>query len=260
MFSAFLQYLWKSKSIYRIHSPFVYHFATQILPNRSTQVGREIEKLRKRIQKSSQKIEFEDFGAGANKTKGISTRPISEIAKKSARRRKQGELLFRICQYYQPQRCLEFGTNLGISALYQLAGLGEAQFLSMEGSPALSKLAQNHIQNFGFQAQIFTGEFSDLLKSKINLAEYQPDYVFLDGNHQYQPTVDYVKQLLPIMPAGSILIMDDINWSKEMRKAWLEIIEMEEVTVSLDLFYMGICFIKRNQEKEQFQIFWSGVI
>ena len=136
----------------------------------------------------------------------------------------------------------------------------EGRFISMEGDSTLSQMAKETITNFGLQAEILTGEFSEILDSQINLPEYQPDYVFLDGNHQYQPTIDYVNQLLPVIPENSILILDDINWSDEMRKAWREVVEKEEVTVSLDLFYMGVCFIKRQQAKEHFQVFWTGVI
>jgi hypothetical protein len=35
-----------------------------------------------------------------------------------------------------------------------------------------------------------------------------------------QPTVDYVKQLLPYLHNNSVVILDDIYWSKEMQQAW----------------------------------------
>ncbi|MDX2248144.1 MAG: class I SAM-dependent methyltransferase [Bacteroidia bacterium] len=235
-----------------MHSPFVYHFYTQVLHARITSETAKIETLRKSLQKSTLTLELEDFGAGKGGNGGGKiTRSLREIARLSARRPREGNLLYRICRQYQPKTCLELGTNIGISALYQLSGLKNSRFITLEGSAELAEIARKNITDFGFHAEIYTGEFSALL-AKINLAELKPDYVFLDGNHRYEATMFYAQTILPHIPEGGILILDDIYWSEEMQKAWKEIILLPEVTVSIDLFFMGICFVRRPQAKQSF--------
>jgi hypothetical protein len=48
------------------------------------------------------------------------------------------------------------------------------------------------------------------------------------------------------------MIFDDIYWNKDMEKAWQEIKNNQKVTVSIDLFYFGLIFFRKEQEKQHF--------
>ncbi|MFK7924638.1 MAG: O-methyltransferase [Bacteroidia bacterium] len=224
------------------------------MPHRATDWGAKVEQLRRSLTADRKaQLSFEDLGAGsANTGSQTISRSVASLARLSARHRREGELLYRICQYYQPKRCLEFGTNLGISTLYQLGALDDSRFVSMEGAAPLAALAKQHCDHLGLSPEIWVGEFSHLLEERLDLAAYQPDYVFVDGNHRYQPTIDYFKQLLPHMRDGGIIIFDDINWSAEMQQAWAEIVAHPAVPISLDLYVLGICFIRRSETKKHF--------
>jgi hypothetical protein len=43
-----------------------------------------------------------------------------------------------------------------------------------------------------------------------------------------------------------ILIIDDINWSAGMRKAWREIVKQNANYVTIDLFRMGMILIRES--------------
>ncbi|MEZ4824877.1 MAG: class I SAM-dependent methyltransferase [Bacteroidia bacterium] len=238
-----------------MHSPFVFQLYTEVIRGKGQ--NDSIEALRKQLMRSEAIVEITDFGAGkAGSGSGTIRRSLKEIARTSARRPFEGNLLYRLCHHFQPQTCLELGTNLGISSLYQLSALKNSRFITLEGSPNLAEIAGKNIADAGFRAEIHTGEFSELL-SRLNLDEIQPDYVFLDGNHRYAPTMEYISTILPHMAPGGMIILDDIYWSSEMKKAWETICAMPEITVSIDLFVMGICFVKRPQAKEHFRLrFW----
>ena len=49
-------------------------------------------------------------------------------------------------------------------------------------------------------------------------------------------------------------VFDDINWSKDMQNAWQTIKKNEKVTLSIDLFEMGIVFFMSRFQKEDFVI------
>lgn len=251
----YLSYLWRCRSLHTIHSPFVYEFCTKVLPSATSDVGKKIEDLRQDLLQDNSIIEWEDLGAGFQKQAGMLRKSVREIAKSSARKDYEGELLYRICKYYQPKRCLEFGTNLGISTLYQHAAIPNSQFVTMEGIPAFATIAKRNFAAFGIAPHVKIGEFSSILSRTDFLKDFKPDYVFLDGNHRYEATMDYFHQLLPFLSEDSIVILDDIYWSEGMKKAWNEIAQHPDVSVSIDLFYFGICFVKRKQVKEHFVLF-----
>jgi hypothetical protein len=81
------------------------------------------------------------------------------------------------------------------------------------------------------------------------------DLAYIDGNHRYEPTLRYFQQLLPKKQHHSIFIFDDIHWSAEMEKAWSEIKAHPEVTLSIDLFFMGLVFFRQEfKVKQHFSI------
>ncbi|NJW55521.1 class I SAM-dependent methyltransferase, partial [Salinimicrobium sp. CDJ15-91] len=61
-------------------------------------------------------------------------------------------------------------------------------------------------------------------------------------------------KLLPTIHNNSVMIFDDIHWSKGMEEAWEEIKAHPEVRVTIDTFQWGLVFFRREQEKEHFVI------
>jgi hypothetical protein len=60
--------------------------------------------------------------------------------------------------------------------------------------------------------------------------------------------------LLPKAHNNTVFIFDDIHWSPEMTEAWKTIIKHPKVTVSIDTFFWGIVFFRKEQAKEHFVI------
>ncbi|MDW3651210.1 MAG: class I SAM-dependent methyltransferase [Bacteroidia bacterium] len=237
-----------------MHSPFVFEWYQQVLRANLSEETAAIEQLRKELIKDQREMQIQDFGAGSgDKGPDTKARALGDLVRKASRRRKSGDFLFRLCQFYQPSRCLEFGTHIGISSLYQMHALEGGEFYTMEGDPGLAEIAKTNFERFGKKANQYIGEFDRLLKTEISLSELKPDYVFIDGNHTHDATLRYFHLLLPHMPDESMIIFDDIYWSEGMKKAWKEIIAHPEVSVSLDLFEFGLCFIRRKQAKEHFR-------
>lgn len=251
--------LTKITSIYRVHSPFVYDFCTKVLPFSRSESGHKIEKYRAELMQNETPLTWTDLGAGFKNEGGkVQAKSVATIARSSARRRREGELLHRICRHYKPQRLLEFGTNLGISALYQYSAVPQSKMLTMEGAPEIAAFAAKGFDILGLKPEIITGEFGETLRRFNNFADFRPDYVFIDGNHQYEATLNYATALIPNMEEGGILILDDIYWSQGMKKAWKEIKNHPDITLTIDLYTFGICFVRKKQAKSHFHFFFRN--
>ena len=249
----YFKYILTSKTKYGIHSPFVFSFVVDILDKKVKQDEFiKIEEIRKKLLKSNETINTEDFGTGGSIEK-TNIKKIKKIARNSAKSKKYGKLLFKIVQFYKPNNILELGTSLGISTLYQSLGNKSAKFISIEGCENIAKQAQIIMNEFGANADIFIGNFDEVLPEIINKFN-NLDYVFFDGNHRKEPTIRYFNQCLDKINNDSIFIFDDIHWSKEMEDAWETIKNNEHVTVSIDLFFIGIIFFRKEQIKQHFVI------
>ena len=53
--------------------------------------------------------------------------------------------------------------------------------------------------------------------------KYHPGLVFIDGNHRKEPVINYFNQVADMSDNNSVVIIDDINSSREMAEAWCEI-------------------------------------
>lgn len=238
-----------------VHSPFVFEFITKILNDKTNYSEYEIaEKLRKRLLNDQTILEVEDFGAGSSISK-TNKRTIASIAKNAAKPKKYGQLLYRIVKHYQPQTILELGTSLGITTSYLSLAKPDTKIITMEGSSAIANKAK---ENFGTlelkNIELIEGNFDNTLSSVLNGIP-TIDLAFIDGNHRQEPTERYFQQLLPHINNDSILIFDDIHWSKEMEQAWETIKKHEAVHCSIDLFFIGIVFFRREfKEKQHFSI------
>lgn len=237
-----------------IHSPFVYQFVQQVLNDRTAYpVYEEVQRLKGALVRQKEMLSVLDFGAGSA-TGSRKTRSVSSIARHASKPHKLAALLYRMAQFYKPNRILELGTSLGLSTAY-LSAAGAAKVLSLEGDPVIAGRAKENLQALGREnVEILIGNIDDTLGQAIQRME-QIDFVFMDGNHRYQPTVDYFNQLLPALHTGSLVVVDDIHWSTGMESAWHAIKQHPNVTLSIDLFFIGIlCFRSDFKVKQHFTI------
>lgn len=251
----YINYQLTSYTEHDLHSPFLYNFYMELIKNENPfNDFEDLNALRKQLQSNATTIEITDFGAGSKKLNS-NKRQIKQIAKHGIAQKKQAEFLYRLLNKFTPKTIVELGTSVGLTSLYLSKALPKSTIYTIEGCPALFqfsnelfKTSTDSVSNIISINGNFNVEFPKLL-SKIDSL----DFLYIDGNHSYEPTINYFKLALEKKTANSIFIFDDIYWSDEMQKAWKEICAHIEVTLSLDLFYFGIVFFKtENKEKEHF--------
>ena len=238
-----------------MHSPFVFELITKVLNDKTIYPEYErVEALRNQLLKDNAVLEVEDFGAGSAIDKK-NRRSISSIAKNAAKPKKFGQLLFRMVKYYQPATILELGTSLGITTSYFSLAKPDARLITMEGSKEIAEVAKRNLRNLEIRnIEIIDGNFDNTLSSVVRGLS-SIDLAFIDGNHRQEPTERYFEHLLAKTNNDSILVFDDIHWSNEMEAAWETIKNSVEVNCSIDLFFIGIVFFRKEfKEKQHFTI------
>ena len=229
-----------------IHSPFVYEFVRTVLNDKqNNEAFQPIENLRKTLLQDQTIISVDDYGAGSAISKGKQRR-VRDIAGHAAKRPVIAQLLFRIVRYFQPTTIIELGTSLGISAAYLSAGNPDGTVITIEGSETIARLAQKNLQqvNAG-KVQVITGTFDDKLPDVLqDIKKF--DCAFIDGNHGLKPTLHYFDLFLAHLSESGFLILDDIHWSPEMEAAWETIKLHPQVTCTIDLFFIGLVFFRKE--------------
>lgn len=234
-----------------IHSPFTFDFVINVLNDKRTFYAYEaIENLRLLQLQNEEILTIEDFGAGS-RTGLTKQRKVKDIAASSLKPKKFAQLMFRMVNYYQPDIILELGTSLGITTSYLASAKNNSLVTTMEGSSAVANIAQKNFNYLNLKnITIVQGNFDTTLAATLQQIK-KVDFAFIDGNHRYQPTINYFQELLPFIHDESIVIFDDIHWSKEMEQAWDAIKKHPSVKLSIDLFFIGIVFFKKEFKVKQ---------
>jgi len=249
---SFFPYLIRSTNAHGIHSPFVYQLYTEVISkkNKLHQLE-EVNVLKRKLLKNQKELNIIDLGAGSLTTKS-NKRSISEIARTSVKSKKYAKLLFRLIQHLKPKSVIELGTSLGLTTAYLAVANKDSEIISIEGCPEIAALAKQNLRALNIQdVDIITGNFDDQFIPALTKLK-KVDFIFFDGNHRKEPTVKYFIQSLPFLNENALLVFDDIHWSADMEEAWELIKNHPQATVTIDLFFMGLVFIKPGQVKENF--------
>jgi predicted O-methyltransferase YrrM len=250
----FLRHRIKAKSKFDVHSPFVYRIFSDILDNRTDfPEFRPIEKLRMRLLRDPGYIKMSDLGAGAGDIPWCHRIvPVKKVIKKSCVKPAYGRFLFRMARHFRPAVMVELGTSLGMSTAYLAMGNPQGLITTIEGCPETAAFARRDFEFLGLKnVHQLTGSFEEILPGLLQKLG-KVDLVFIDGNHRKKPSLQYFHQCLQHIHNDSVLIFDDIHWSGEMEEAWKKIQDHPSVTITIDLFRMGLVFFSEGLSKEDF--------
>jgi len=238
-----------------MHSPFVFQFILHVLNNKSNYIPpKEIEELRNRLLDDKREIEIEDLGAGS-RINAKKIRRLQQLARAAVKPKKYSQLLFRLGSHYKPHHIVELGTSLGITTSYLAAANPTSNIITIEGSSEIARIAGENFRQLQLNnIKQEVGNFDDLLSSIIYKLP-SIDLAYIDGNHRYQPTINYFHQFLEKHHNNTIMVFDDIHWSAEMERAWAEIQKHVAVRCTVDIFFLGFVFFRKEfKEKQHFTI------
>tara|TARA_B100000886_G_scaffold338850_1_gene302679 strand:- start:2174 stop:2791 length:618 start_codon:yes stop_codon:yes gene_type:complete len=145
---------------------------------------------------------------------------------------KHKELIFRIINHYKLDNILEIGHCKHINRTFLTNSRSKVNLFYY--STKTSQISEINTQN-NAQSKNFDFAFYNLKNN---------DYLTLNKfiNH------------LKYFHNNSIVAINNIHQSKKMEEVWRKIIFQKEVTVSIDLFFIGLVFFRKEQVKENFII------
>lgn len=247
----YLGFLRNSTNQHGVHSPFVYDFLTKCLYDRKKYSAyAKLKNYRKSILNDHKTVRITNFGAGSRVFKD-NIRKVSDLGKNAGASLKRMRLLYRVTTYFQSKNILELSTSVGLAtAAFGLAETGKVT--SVEGCAEIGRIAGQKLESLKIpHLDLKNDRFSRFFEGNL----VNPfDLIYFDGNHSKKATLSYFETLLPTAHNDSVFIFDDIYWSAEMTEAWEAIKQHPKVSVTIDCFWLGFVFFRREQEKEHFKI------
>jgi predicted O-methyltransferase YrrM len=225
-----------------VHSPYFFDFYNKVIKKYDADDHQfmEYEALRRKLLANPSEITMVDLGARSPHF-NQNTRTLSQIAATSLSPETYCRLYHRIVNYVGATQIVELGTSMGITTLY-LAKKDNVQVTTFEGNPSLVNVALTHFEYFDKKNIDLVEGNIDTRLSEFLLTPRKIDFVLMDANHRYEPTIRYFTLLSRRMADKGVIVLDDIYYSEEMNRAWLELCKHQLVYGSVDLFRCGLLF------------------
>ncbi|MCA9777309.1 MAG: class I SAM-dependent methyltransferase [Candidatus Eremiobacteraeota bacterium] len=245
----YLRYRLKAGDARSLKEAFALRFYTEVVQKACRDEVPEVIK-RRYSDLCSQQVDVPTVEMGAGSRSASPT--VASIARRAGSYGKRGMLLHNIVEFLRPDNILELGTSLGLGTSFMGVNNGHRQLISLEGNPFVCALARTTLDFCGVErVEVIEGDFRQTLQPALEKLK-TVDLVFIDGDHQKDPTLAYFDQILPFLGPESVVVFDDIYWSWEMEQAWRLIQEHPRVRISLDLFRSGIVFIDPELPKRHY--------
>lgn len=215
---SYLRYLLQRKSEYGIHSPFVYEFMRKVLND-----------------------------SGSNRDYDTIYR-ISRLLDKRKHinyyLRKRSRLLYRMVRYFEPDSVVSFGKTSALNTAAMALGHLQSKVYLEESTDFLDTLNSMGVVNVSLiQPEEFDSEHFKQLNS---------GFVFFGHNSFEDDTWDYLGDCLNHKTSDSVFIFEGIHRTRDMEDAWEEIKGNEDVSVTFDLYCVGVVFFREGIEKQDF--------
>lgn len=241
-----------------IHSPSLFYIVRFLFPQQYRYYRwREIENLRDKLSRTPDTLPITDYGTGTQ-----TSLSISKIAQNHLERAEVGQLFFKLIVHlrHELQRDLnivELGTSLGLTTAYLAAPHSKNRVTTYEGNPETLQIAQRNWEKLHLKN--ITPILGDINLTLLNNARTKEstepiDFIFIDANHRKEPTIQYFSHFLKRLHEHSMVVIDDIYHSPEMREAWKQICAFPQVTSSFDCYHFGILFFDPHLLKRHYRI------
>lgn len=142
---------------------------------------------------------------------------VSEAHRRASSRDQKLLLLYRLVKLQQPHRIVELGTGFGVATAHIAMACHRtsrsAQIATVEASAARQAVASEHIGRAGITGITY---ITGLFDGHLAVLE-EADFVFIDGNHYFDPTMRYVDAAIDRGARPLTLALDDVvGYSDEM--------------------------------------------
>ncbi|MES2395229.1 MAG: class I SAM-dependent methyltransferase [Bacteroidota bacterium] len=230
-------YRLKAVNEHGVHSPFVFDLLMNVIYNKNEYYSfKKIEKVREEFLSSKKIIK------------------ISRIAKLDTLPSKYSQLLFRLVNHFMPPKIIEIGTSFGTSTAYMASANSKNSIITIEKDEEIAEIAKQNFKQLKLKnIEQRSGNIESILKTIVT-SDQNLVFVCFDGHHCKQDLLNYFYLCIEKATEESVFVFENMYLSPELKEAWNEIKNDNRVTVTLDLFFMGLVFFRKTQMKQHFVI------
>jgi hypothetical protein len=244
----------RHKKGHGIHSPFLYRFIMQVLRNEKESIAFEGEEnLLKTLMKDKQIMVTTENRIFRRNLKTKKKGPDNKIQLLSVSF-KYRKFLYNLSSFSDPSNIIELGTSDAISAFYLSMVREERNTYILEETDFIQKMEEDN-KKYRPVSDIHFLKGPPASQLELLLQNLGGDFLAIIHMHpEYRTSLEYFELLLNKITTGSVVVLDGIHRSCEIEKGWNYIQHHDCVHLTIDLFFIGIVFFRKELLKENYVI------
>ena len=236
-----------------VHSPFVFNLITKVIEEKASYYCLDdIELIRKQMLYREEMITCPKYW---RKGKAYS-QTVGQIVKKLAIKSKHGALLFRLTNYFHPKEILQIGASMGLSTLYLSSYASGLRCRVLENEREFAKISRIVYEKGARNPiDLRVGNYQESL-SKVLEETDKFDFVFFNRPYEQQNNYLLFEMCLSKVHNETVFVFEGIKENGQIRKFWQTVCRCPEVTVTIDLYSMGIVFFNKKLHKRDYIVYY----
>ena len=214
---------------YGVHSPFVFELMTEVIEERKLYYC--YDRLRPVRLQILQRRDGVMYG-----NRKVSIRKLLD---KYGFTEHEHRFLFRLANRFQVKTILAVGSDFGLTPLYLTAYSTDSSCVAIEPEPSMAAVAKEYINKYATASIDLRGDYTEI-----------PDGLDLVV---FGVSIPAFKLFLPHIHEKSAMVIQGINESIRNRKAWKEICAHPKVTVTIDMYRLGIVFFNPDLHRRTYK-------
>lgn len=247
---------------HRVHSPFVFDLITTVIEEQSCYYCYEsLEMVRQQLLQSNQKVTVRNRTTSIKKT--IDAFCFTEP---------EDRLLFRLANRFNPKAIFVDGSHFGLTPLYLTAHSRDATCIVIESNPSIAAIACEFLKKNATTSIDLRNDWGDIPerldfivwgRTFIDYKHISESYTLPHKNKRigeqsvFLPNNDSLslinfERFLPYIDDHSVMVISGINASSKSQNTWKAICVHPSVTVTIDLYRIGIVFFNPKHHQETY--------
>ena len=232
----FLIYLYKGQTNSKLHSPFVFQFYQQVLHAFS-----EHKEVRKYINNSNSPQNILSMHIENTICSYFINSKIPPIA---------DSIILKSIEYFQCENIVLIGSALNKQLLYINNKNKYKNLILFYNNESNAEVMRYFLDQNSICATIYEGDYENSIK-EMNKSIPRIDMVYFGETELELLSLKYIKKLLENIHDSSIFIFENIHKNKENMEFFEYVKTLPEVTISIDLYYLGILFFTKKIKQQQ---------
>jgi hypothetical protein len=147
-----------------------------------------------------------------------------------------GSFYLKLVMKLKPKNIIEVGTAFGVSGMFFLSGIksnGFGKLITFEPNDVWIEYARQNLSKISSNFNSILGEFE--LNAEKYIENNSIELIFIDGIHERAFVREQLNTAMPKLKKGAVIILDDINFSRDFNNYWLELASDDKFLASLQI-------------------------